>query len=117
MSNRLYTNDSNKSEVRSDLGFDADWQTEIRRAEVQRAEVLGELIGKAFNGIRAMFSNFGQAIARARTAGELSALDDKTLADIGLNRSDIPGFVAGHIQLARDSIAEYEHRTEIREAA
>ncbi len=117
MSNRLYAKDTNKSEVRSNPGLGDDWQTQLRLAEVHRGEVLGELVVKAFRGIGAMFSNFGQAIARARTASELSALDDRMLADIGLSRGDIPAFVAGHIKSAQQAIANSAHRSEVRKAA
>ncbi len=117
MSNRLYAKDTNKMEAPSYPGLGDDWQSQLRRAEIHRGEVLGELVVKAFRGIGAMFSNFGQAIARARTASELSALDDRMLADIGLTRGDIPAFVAGHIQSARQAIANSGHRAEVRKAA
>ena len=43
-------------------------------------------------------SGFSEWRRRARAYDELMALDDRSLADIGIHRSQIPGIVAGAVQ-------------------
>lgn len=61
--------------------FSAEMQI---RAEWNR--YVGTLIA---NGVKAMFKNFINHFRVARTMAELSALDDRMLADIGLTRDDL----------------------------
>ena len=109
MSNRLNAED--KQHVGVPFGFDnIDEQRAIlRRAEALRAEVVGNMVSTVARVIAkeigAAFGEFRNSLARARTAQELSSLDDRTLADIGIRRSDIPAFVAGQIDFAREAIA------------
>lgn len=61
------------------------------RARGDRAAELGMRLG---NAIGAWVRNLEVAFDRARAARELSRLDDRMLADIGISRSDIPALLA-----------------------
>ena len=76
-----------------------------REVERIRGEAMARLLrqagGALFRGARmAVFGIYrllkaiGQGVACSRLYHELSALDDRTLTDIGLRREDIPRFVA-----------------------
>jgi uncharacterized protein YjiS (DUF1127 family) len=78
----------------------------IRRAEVARAQALRGLVGAVLRGLRtaawAVAATAGKwwrayALRRERNAAvrELHALDDRTLKDIGINRSEIEWVVGG----------------------
>jgi uncharacterized protein YjiS (DUF1127 family) len=78
----------------------------IRRAEVARAQALRGLVGAVLRGLRtaawAVAATAGKwwrayALRRERNAAvrELRALDDRTLKDIGINRSEIEWVVGG----------------------
>ena len=78
----------------------------IRRAEVARAQALRGLVGAVLRGLgtatRAVAATAGEwwrayAMRRERNAAvrELHALDDRTLKDIGINRSEIEWVVDG----------------------
>ncbi|MBV8324432.1 MAG: DUF1127 domain-containing protein [Hyphomicrobiales bacterium] len=78
----------------------------IRRAEVARAQALRGLVGAVLRGLRAaawaVAATAGKwwrayALRRERNAAvrELHALDDRTLKDIGINRSEIWWVVGG----------------------
>jgi len=78
----------------------------IRRAEVARARALRGLVGAVLRGFRtaawAVAATAGKwwrayALRRERNAAvrELHALDDRTLKDIGINRSEIEWVVGG----------------------
>lgn len=56
------------------------------RARVERAEYFGELIG---GGLARLWRNIRAALRRRAAIAELSALDDRMLADIGLSRGQI----------------------------
>ncbi len=47
------------------------------------------------NIIRAIVARYQDWKAREQAYAELSALDDRTLADIGIRRSDIPFILSG----------------------
>lgn len=53
-------------------------------------------MGKLLNGLTATLVEWGQ---RQRAYAELSSLDDRSLADIGITRSEIP-FVLSHASAA-----------------
>jgi uncharacterized protein YjiS (DUF1127 family) len=73
---------------------------EARRAQ---AEHLGQLIGHVTDWIGAVLGPFFRHFREAQTMRELASLDDRTLADIGLKREDIPAFVMqGRIVRAED---------------
>jgi uncharacterized protein YjiS (DUF1127 family) len=63
-----------------------DRQSIEQQARVQRAAVVGEFIG---GGIAHLWRHIRAAVRRRAAVAELSALDDRMLADIGLSRSQI----------------------------
>jgi uncharacterized protein YjiS (DUF1127 family) len=78
----------------------------IRRAEAARAQAVRGLVGAVLRGLRtaawAVAATAGKwwrayALRRERNAAvrELHALDDRTLKDIGINRSEIEWVVDG----------------------
>lgn len=112
MSNRLYAQDKQHVEVPFDFDSLREQRAVLSRAEALRGEATirliaaaGRMIAAACAEIKAAFAEFSNSVARARTAQELSTLDDRILADIGISRSDIPAFVAGQIDSARAAIA------------
>lgn len=54
----------------------------------------GEQMVAAWKWLGGLFSGLQRSVERARVASELSKLDDRMLADIGLTRSDIPAILA-----------------------
>lgn len=64
----------------------------IRKAEIMRGEVVAQMFDRVVDFVRNVRTNIRQAFEQARTMRELAALDDRSLADIGLARSDIPAF-------------------------
>lgn len=110
MSNRLDVTDKTKVETQMGLGHRADQHFELNRAERLRAEAVGRMLGSLFTSIGGALGRFRETLARARRANELAALDDHMLSDIGMQRSDIPAFVAGQIAFAAKVVAEAESR-------
>ena len=55
--------------------------------------------GGAFGALKTLWGRIADPITRAiayrRTFAELAMLDDRTLADLGISRSDIPAIAAG----------------------
>jgi uncharacterized protein YjiS (DUF1127 family) len=88
-------------------GWERVRQRIIRRAEAARAQTLRDLFGAVLRPLRiaawAVAATAGKwwrayALRRERNAAvrELSALDDRTLKDIGINRCEIEWVVDGH---------------------
>lgn len=99
MSNRLSTVD--RVPLIPDIKIAADVAESVRisraRAEEmaeygrQIGEVLhGRLVRKALKAVLRALTWANDRVDEARAINELSKLDDRMLADIGLNRSDIP---------------------------
>lgn len=57
-----------------------------QEARFRRAQVIGEFVG---SGIASLWSQVRRLTRRRAAIAELSALDDRMLADIGLSRSQI----------------------------
>jgi uncharacterized protein YjiS (DUF1127 family) len=83
---------------------DPDFDEVLHRARTARSAALGALLARGgrclaaivFGPVRSLIFSFVAARRRARAAAELYAVDDRTLADLGLRRTDIPfGFVRG----------------------
>jgi len=62
------------------------------RARALRAAFVADMIASAVGGVVAWFRRRAEA---ARTRDELSRLDDRSLADIGINRAMIPSIASG----------------------
>ena len=68
----------------------------LSAAQRERAEYVGDLLDRGFARIgRALRGLFGTLRREQRLYNELSALDDRMLADIGITRGDIPYVVKG----------------------
>ena len=107
MSNRLNAKDRIDivPEVEGPVSFD---QTLIiRRAEMLRGEALARIVAALWRAARAA----GQRLVRPRDRADagLAELDDHTLADIGVTRTQIPGFVAREVAAARDIARRTRH--------
>jgi uncharacterized protein YjiS (DUF1127 family) len=83
---------------------DPDFDEVLHRARAARSAALGALLARGgrclsaivFGPVRSLIGSVMAARRRARAAAELYAVDDRTLADLGLRRTDIPfGFVRG----------------------
>jgi uncharacterized protein YjiS (DUF1127 family) len=63
----------------------------------------------AFGALKTLWGRIADPIVRAfqyrRTFAELASLDDRTLADLGISRSDIPAIASG--SYVRDSETNY----------
>lgn len=70
--------------------------TEARR---RQAMAMADSLGNAYVAVakfaKALVESVARAIKQARQLEELSRLSDRQLADIGINRCDIPAIVAG----------------------
>ncbi len=89
----------------------------IRQAETLRAEAFAHMVGVLWRAARAAGQRLFRSPVGGRDTAGLEKLDDRTLADIGLTRTQVPGFVAREISAARD-IAERSRkfRTELHTA-
>ncbi len=116
MSNRLYAKDRVDivPEVEGLTPFDQ--HRVIRQAEIERGEALARMIGVLWRAARAA----GQRLFRPHAGGhdaELTELDDHILADIGVTRDQVPGFVSREIAAARDVANRNRHERETAHAA
>ncbi len=81
-----------------------------------RGEALARVIGVLWRAARAA----GQRLFRPHVGGhdaELAELDDHILADIGVTRYQVPGFVAREIAAARDIANRTRQARETAQAA
>lgn len=118
MSNPLYKQVQEKvaasSLARGQFGNDpTDWHEDVLLAERLRSLA----VARFFAGCFAALANFGGAIDRARTANMLVTLDEAELSNFGLKRTDLPGFVAGVVQDAQETIKRFEVHRSDRKAA
>ncbi len=113
MSNRLYAKDRIDivAEIEEQLLFDG--HRIIRQAEIQRGEALARMIGTLWRATQRLC----RSRPRGRVAAELPELNDHTLADIGVTRHQVPGFVSREIAAARDIAARTRHLREPAHAA
>ena len=61
---------------------------------------MSSLVAQAFRALAKRYAEWRQ---REQTYAELAQLDDRSLADIGISRSDIP-YVVSHPRLSRASV-------------
>ncbi|MDF3074348.1 MAG: hypothetical protein K0S54_2015, partial [Alphaproteobacteria bacterium] len=73
----------------------------VALAHAQRAQILGDLIGK---GVHFLVAAVGNAFTRLQAANkqraavaQLMAMDERMLQDIGLNRTLVPFVVTGSV--------------------
>lgn len=64
------------------------------REQSERVRAMGRAFADLFRGIGHLFHRLDDAIAEARSMRRLVELNDRTLADIGIARSDIPAIIA-----------------------
>lgn len=65
----------------------------IANARARQAQEIGKVMAWMFAPAGRFFSFFGRSVREAESMRTLASLDDRTLADLGLSRSDIPAFV------------------------
>ena len=122
MSNPLYENVKAKVEA-SSLARDQfgnnplDWHEDLLEAERLRSLEVARVFADLFARIIPAIANFGGAVDRARFANTVSTLDEKNLAAFGLQRTDLPGFVAGFVEDAKKSVNQPESRQGVKIAA
>jgi uncharacterized protein YjiS (DUF1127 family) len=61
------------------------------------------MFGSIQHALRQLGASISEWRERERALNELSALDDRTLADIGLRRTDIPFIVKGTAEHAQEA--------------
>ncbi len=109
MSNRLYAKD------RIDTVFGVEGPTSfdqirtLRQAEMLRGEAFARIIGVLWQSARAAGQRLFRSPAGDRVDAGLAELDDHMLADIGVTRHQIPGFVAREVAAARDIASRTRH--------
>ncbi len=116
MSNRLYAKDRIDIALKVEGTDPFDRARIIRQADVLRGEALARVIGVLWRTARAA----GQRLFRPHVGGhdaELAELDDHILADIGVTRHQVPGFVAREVAAARDVANRNRHERETAHAA
>jgi uncharacterized protein YjiS (DUF1127 family) len=77
-----------------------DFDALVREARVQRAMRIAQNVTGAVRGV---FDFFRSRAERRRTFDELARLDDRTLADIGLNRGLITAVADGMIPAGKNA--------------
>jgi uncharacterized protein YjiS (DUF1127 family) len=108
--------DALSARIRPTPFLDLDTAEFHRRAAVARNAALAESMAQTGRELRALFRRFSPIKPllarfrawreRERAAEELFALDDRTLAELGLLRSDIPFVAAGGAPVRDRSPAE-----------
>ncbi len=109
MSNRLNATDRIDIVLEVEGPSSFDRTRIIRRAETLRAEALARIVGVLWRAARAAGQRLLRSRPRDRADAGLAELDDHTLADIGVTRTQIPGFVAREVAAARDIARRTRH--------
>lgn len=110
MTHNLKVQQLNPSEFRPiDEGL-FDEAEVVRQAEIMRGEVVADLFSRATAAIRRFFAKIERVLEEARTMGELAKLDDRTLADIGISRSDIPAYATRRLNEIQAQAEAQEQR-------
>lgn len=122
MSNPLYEQLKTKVEASSLTHdrFDAnhlDWHEDLLEAERLRSLAIARIFANLFSKGLASLSTFGGALERARSANALSKMDGNRLAKFGLDRTDLPAFVAGYVTNFQTATDISDTRQNIRKAA
>ncbi|NQU70298.1 MAG: hypothetical protein HQ514_07095 [Rhodospirillales bacterium] len=94
-----------------------DWHDDVLKAERLRSLAVAAAFGKLFSKCFSAFSGFGGTVDRAYTANRLSTLDESSLTKTGFKRTDLPGYVAGYVESAQNSIKLFEARHNAKKAA
>ena len=102
MTSRITTAEAAMQVPASTLGYLSD----LERQEAILAQARAMQAAVIMDGIAAMFRGIGALFGRRRTEDELHALSDRTLADIGVNRSEIPEIAARSFPGAANDGAE-----------
>ena len=107
MSNRLQSRERVELAPRVYTGALAEDRAILARAEMMRAEVFARLVKTLWRPVGGFIRNFAVGIRNARLMSELAGLDDRTLADIGITREQIPTVVReGRISGIRNAAPE-----------
>ncbi len=77
-----------------DIKAPGAWQVETRPVQAAHDGQTG-LLGSLAGLFGKITHSIAQAIQYRRTYAELAQLDDRTLADLGITRGDIPAIAAG----------------------
>jgi uncharacterized protein YjiS (DUF1127 family) len=93
MSNRLQSRERVELAPRVYTGSLAEDRAIVAQAEMMRAEVFARLMGNLWRPVGGFIRRFAEGIRNARLMSELASLDDRTLADIGITREQIPTVV------------------------
>jgi uncharacterized protein YjiS (DUF1127 family) len=94
----------------NDRAFDLQVRSQVDRARQLRAEAVAETIVAAYDGLAHALRTWATWLARhrreARARHALAQCSDRTLADIGIRRDQIPliakGVLARHAERERD---------------
>lgn len=83
----------------SRYGMDpAELEARLAEARRERAKVIAQAGRAVVNGIKGLFSGFGDSVRRRMAYDELYSLDDRMLRDIGLNRGELWAAVDGNVE-------------------
>jgi uncharacterized protein YjiS (DUF1127 family) len=102
MSNRLYARERLDTVTGVEGSAPFDRLTVLKQAESMRAEAFGLMISTLWRAIRDAGQKIFGSRDSNRTDADLAELDDHLLADIGINRYQVPGFVAREIAAAQE---------------
>lgn len=108
MSNRLGARERVPFEPRPDESTLDRERRLVAEAERLRGEALADLSRRVSLRLRRFFAQVASDFRAARTINEMMSLDDRTLSDLGISRSQIPGLVYGFKEKTEKAEAETE---------